>query len=147
MLCKALQAGKTVIFHCTVRYTIYIVNPNESQVTVCRECPCPLSMSSDMYDAGTKHKPVFDRLIVLSLTRVAQDAKWCMAWGAIEGNRTHPFDAQDAKHWKQTRSGLEVLVSARKLGKKCILPHYIQIAYYSLARKKNMLILLLNDHR
>ena len=25
------------------------------------------------------------------LTRVAQDAKQCMACGAIEGNRTHPF--------------------------------------------------------
>ena len=26
------------------------------------------------------------------LTRVAQDANHCMAWGAIEGNRAHPFD-------------------------------------------------------
>ena len=26
------------------------------------------------------------------LTRVAWDAKHCMAWGTIEGNRNHPFD-------------------------------------------------------
>jgi hypothetical protein len=27
------------------------------------------------------------------LTRVAQDAKHCMVWDAIEGDRTHPFDS------------------------------------------------------
>jgi hypothetical protein len=30
------------------------------------------------------------------LTRVAQDAKHCMAWDAIEGDRTHPFDLGSA---------------------------------------------------
>ena len=32
--------------------------------------------------------------MAIELTRlppVAQDAKHCMSWGAIEGNRTHPF--------------------------------------------------------
>ena len=74
MLCKALQAGKTVIFNCAARNTIYVFDSNESQVTVYRECPPPLTLLEPstlyMYDAGTKLEPVFDwhssRLIVFS---------------------------------------------------------------------------------
>ena len=40
----------------------------------------------------------WDAIELTRLTRVAQDAKHCMAWDAIEGDRTHMFDsvAQDA---------------------------------------------------
>jgi hypothetical protein len=55
MLCKALQAGKTIVFHCAARNTIYIFDPNQSRVTVCSECPWtmlrPDSLYMYMYDA------------------------------------------------------------------------------------------------
>ena len=33
---------------------------------------------------------------LIRLPRVAQNAKHCIAWDAIEGNRTHPFDSGSA---------------------------------------------------
>ena len=38
----------------------------------------------------------FDRLELTHLTQVAQGSKHCMAWDAIEGNRTHPFASGSA---------------------------------------------------
>jgi hypothetical protein len=60
MLCKALQAGKTVIFHCAARTTIYIFDPNKSRVTICSKCPLIVLEKNTlyMYDADIKHKLV-----------------------------------------------------------------------------------------
>ena len=71
--CARLSKVVKVFFHCAVRDTVYIFNPNNSLVTTTDKCPPQTILETNtlyMYDADAKHKPMFDsgssRLIVFT---------------------------------------------------------------------------------